>query len=282
VSTQPGDLAERARTEDPASTGTLKTAARCLEMMRVIANARESLSLDDIAKTMELHPSTARALVTTLVKSGFVERRADRRYYTGFEAFVIGCRFIHWSAICRNAFPVLMRLAEESNAHTNLGFWHRGKVVVVEWIGKPGRYDVFHHPGTVLPAHATALGKCLLAFQGEEALEEIGPLDRFTENTITDIAKLKEQLGEILRRGYAIDDQEQIPGIRCVAGPILPQSGKPEAAISISTSVREVNPSTDAERGAKLMEAMRSLSVQLGYQDYGFDAAIVRQQNSRP
>src|ERR1700746_4134262 len=96
-------------------------------------------------------------------------------------------------------------------------------------------------PGMPRPRNCPALGKALLAFLPAEHREELLPaltFERATPRAIPNLARLQKELVRVVQQGYAIDDQETDMGARCVAAPILDESGKCAAAISVSGPIR--------------------------------------------
>ena len=116
------------------------------------------------------------------------------------------------------------------------------------------------------PVHFTSVGKAILAFQPEPVIQRIidAGLERFTDNTIADPAALREELRITRERGYAVDEAEHQPGLRCVGAPIRAQSGRVVAGISITGPAWRL-PLAEVEGVAKLvMHHARGISSALG------------------
>lgn len=250
--------------------GTLSSGVRCLQILRLLSNAEEDLPLREIAEATGLHPSTAYRIVATLVSEGFVEQEADRRYRLSLEAFSVGAGYLRRSAIRRAATPLVMRLAEQTQSSVNLAFWHKGKVVVADCIPMPGMYKFYTETGTIIPAHATAIGKAILAFRDKSAVAEIGPLTRYTPTTIWTIPALVEEIERIRGNGYAVDNEENILGCKCVAAPILRSGREAIAAISISAPPTMVPDERIPELADRVKEICLTVSLQLGYRPTAF------------
>jgi IclR family acetate operon transcriptional repressor len=233
-----------------------------LQILRILSYAEEDLSLQQIAEATSLHASTAHRLLVPLVTLGFADQQPDRRYRVGLEAIAVGFGFLRRSPIRRAALPFLMRLAEQTRLTVNLGFWWGGKVVIVDCLPMPGTYE-FYEPGNVIPAHATALGKALLAYGGDEALRMIGPLDRYTEHTLCSIEALEASLAKVRQMGFALDDEECVLGCRCLAAPISLNHRGPEAGISITAPKAMMDDSTVLELAKLLKERCANISTQL-------------------
>jgi IclR family acetate operon transcriptional repressor len=237
-------------------------AARCLEVLRILSCAEEDLSLQQIAKSAELHASTVHRLLLPLLESGFVERQYDSRYRVGLEAIAVGSGFLRRSPIRRAALPFMMRLSEQTRLTVNLGFWWKGKVVIVDCLPMPGT-NAFYEPGNVVPAHATAIGKVLLAHRAKSALRTIGPLDRYTEHTICTIEALEAEMALVLKAGFAADNEEAMLGCRCLAAPILLDGLEPEAAVSLTGPAAMVDEATLKELAKVLTDRCANISMQM-------------------
>ncbi len=214
---------------------------------------------------MKLHPSTAHRVLATLVSHGFVSQGADRRYSLGLEAFAVGAGYLRQSAIRRAALPALMRLTERVQTSSYLAIWQSGKAVIVDAIPMPGMYHFHSEIGSIVPTHAAGIGKSLLAFQDRKEWNKVGPLHRFTANTLVTISALHRELERVRKNGYAVDNEEVVPGCRCVGAPV-PNAGRPPiAAISVSGPPSLVSPQRTAELARMVQETCFQVSVQLGY-----------------
>lgn len=117
--------------------------------------------------------------------------------------------------------------------------------------------------------HCSAVGKVILAHLSDEDIDRIAAargLPGRTPNTITDLAELKKHLDIIRRKGYAVDDEENEKGIRCVAAPILNESGEVVAAVSISgPTVRLTMSQIQDSLSAKVRKTCMEISRELGF-----------------
>ncbi len=245
---------------------TLSSGVRCVEALRLLSKANDSLALQDIAAALKLHPSTAHRVVATLVSQGFAEQGEDRRYRLGLEAFAVGAGYLRQSAMRRVALPALMRLAERAGTSAYLAYWQDGKAVIVDAIPMPGMYHFHSEIGSVVPPYASGIGKALLAFQDRKAWAAIGPLQRLTANTTTSAAALAKELERIRRNGYSIDNEEVVPGCRCVGAPVPNGVKAPLAAISVSGPPTIVSPTREPELARLVQETCFQVAAQLGCQ----------------
>jgi DNA-binding IclR family transcriptional regulator len=121
------------------------------------------------------------------------------------------------------------------------------------------------------PAHSSAVGKVLISHLPDEELNQFfggKGLSKRTENTITDMTQLKEHLKMVRNQGYAIDDEENEKGVRCVGAPIYNEAGNAVAAISISGPAFRVTKKVIQENLKKeVMETALKFSQRLGYRE---------------
>ena len=142
-----------------------------------------------------------------------------------------------------------------------------GEAVYVERVEARRALRVPSAIGRAYPAHATNLGKVLLAFQPAGEVERIVAergLEGFTPHTITDAARLDEDLAIICERGFSIDNEEYDEGLRCIGAPVWDHSRNVVAAIGIGGPVTRVTPDRIDELAALVMDAARGLSRRLG------------------
>jgi DNA-binding IclR family transcriptional regulator len=224
--------------------------------MRVLdafsTNAR-ALSLAEICKQTGYPRSTTHRLLASLRDVGLLDQDKDReRYRLGLKLFELGNTVLANMDLHREARPFVAALSHISAQSVHLAvFDGRQAIVVARSDTQPdGGKAVFESA----PAHCTSVGKAILAHQSPQSLERFmsGRLQRFTDTTLTDPDVLKVQLAEIRARGYALDEGEHQPGLRCIGAPIRDISGRVFAAISVSGPTWKL-PLGDVERLSKMV-----------------------------
>lgn len=231
----------RGRPAKPAaSTGAaqVQSLSRALSLLEHLASAESGISLTDLARRAHLAPSTAHRLLATLEQQGFAELDAGRGLWVvGVRAFAVGNAFLAHRDFVAAARPLMRRLMEESGESVNLGILEDGEVVFLSQVECREMMRMFVRLGGRVPAHASGVGKALLAAFPEtrvDAILEQRGLRRFTDNTIDTRAILREDLIKSRMRGYSIDNEEHAVGLRCVASTIHDEFTEPIAAISLS------------------------------------------------
>ncbi len=220
------------------SGGQVQSLSRALALLEHLAAAERGISLTDLAKRARLAPSTTHRLLATLDQHGFAELDAEHGlWFVGVRAFAVGNAFLAHRDFITTARPFMRRLMEESGESVNLGILEKGEVVFLSQVECREMMRMFVRLGGRVPAHASGVGKALLAALPESYVKGIFEqrgLQRFTENTIDASAILQENLAKVRALGYAFDDEEHAVGLRCVASTLHDEHGDPVAAISLS------------------------------------------------
>lgn len=165
-------------------------------------------------------------------------------------------------------------LAEGTRETVHLVFLDRNEIVYLDKLEAANNHSSLRMASRVglrIPAHSSAVGKVLLSHLPEETLNDLlreKGLPKRTENTITDPGQLKSHLKMVRRKGYAIDDEENEKGIRCVAAPIQDEAGKVVAAISVSGPAFRITKKGIQETLKKeVMETALKVSQRLGFRE---------------
>jgi DNA-binding IclR family transcriptional regulator len=234
----------------------LSTVLHALQVLEYLAESSEG-GVSEISRAIGLAPSTTHRLLAALASREFLQQSPkSRKYQLGVKIFQLGSSVANRFGIRQAALVYMEKLSAESGETVNLGVLNRAEVVYLEKILNDDPIRVELQVGHSVPAHCTAMGKAMLAFQPPGKLEEIIASIRFekrTNTTITDGEALRRELAAIRAQGYAIDDGELIEGIKCIAAPVVLPSKGAVAAISIAGPSFRVN----AERVGALVPMIR-------------------------
>lgn len=217
--------------EDASMVGSTVTTIRMIEALEELDGA----GVSEIADRVGVPTSTAFDHLRTLETHEFVLKRGDQ-YEIGTRFLEIGGRVRSNDALYRTAEPELRELAHETGEHANLMVEESGQGVFLAKKKGENAFKLDTHVGKRVALQTTALGKAILSERSEEYVH--GIIDRHglpaaTENTVTDRQALLEEIENVRRRGFAIDDEERIQGVRCVAAPIA-SSSSVRGAVSVS------------------------------------------------
>lgn len=248
----------------------VKSAKRSLEILELLTSRESGLTFRQIGDQLGLPRSSLHGLLTTLVQAGWVEFNADRKtYWLGIRTLEAGNAYLRAMDLPDRALPFMERIRDAIDETVQLSVLD-GRFNV--YVGKVDGGQVLALASAVgrrLPAHATGVGKVLLAGLGQLEVEKLlGPveLERFTEQTLADKKQLYDVLKRIRECGYATDEEEYTPGVRCVAVPLRAQRGEVVAAMSVSAPAFRFDAARAEQALALLRQASTGISQALGYQ----------------
>jgi len=203
-----------------------RSVERALDILVFLHEYRRPARITDICKGTGLSPGTAYRLLAVLVGRRFAYKNSiTRRYSLGFETFYIGATSRAMRMTSGRAHPLLVQLARDVGASVFFGAQAGSQVVLLDRVlGREETGRVAARIGTYVDAHATAIGKVLLAWQRDSETREVfreRGLEAHTLKTITTVPSLIAELQRVRARGWAVDDGEFRPGMFGIAVPII-------------------------------------------------------------
>lgn len=247
----------------------IRSVSRALELLKTFVGAESELSLAEISRRLNLNRSTTFRLLVTLQSHGYLEQDPEtRKYRLGVTCLELGSVFLNQSDIRKEALPILSGLRDGCKETVHLARLAGSEVVYLEKLDGLLPIGIMgSRVGGRAPAHCTGLGKAMLAYKPESEIRQLYAqpgLRRFTPNTITDLGRLISELTYIRECGYAIDNEEHEPDVKCVAVPIWDYRQKVVGAISVSGPAGRIDRAI-AERGlvAKVKQAGQAISSRL-------------------
>lgn len=222
----------------------------------------EGLGVSELARRANLPKSTVSRIVADLVWQRFLERDGDK-LYLGIRLFELGQTVQRPRELRTLALPVMTDLRNLTGHTVHLAVLEGGDIVFLAIVRGWPTPKPLGRVGGRLPAHATALGKAILATSTRDVVESVvnGGLERRTPRTICEPAALLRELTETRRSGTATEWEECTTGRACVASAVLGRGAVPMAAISVAGSVEEL--SSDRLASA-VRAAARTLSRRIG------------------
>jgi len=251
----------------------VQTIERTSLILDILGQSPQGISIRDLSGRIKLPKGTTHRLISSLSYFGYARQDSKtRNYFLGFKLVELGNLLLSQLDLRKEAEPFLRDLAERTKETVHMVFLDRGEIVYIDKVEldhNPSGLRMASRVGLRNPAHSSAVGKVLLSHLPEEELngliQEKG-LPKRTENTITDPIQLKEHLKSVQSQGYALDDEENERGIRCVAAPIFNETGKAVAAISISGPAFRITKKMVQETLKKeVMETASKISERLGF-----------------
>ncbi len=245
--------------------GRVQSLVRAFGILDELARAKH-LKLGDLAGAMDLPRSTVHRLLTTMEALRYVS--FDRRTHSwsvGEQAFKVGTAFIKDDDRPHAGPSIVRAVADEVGQCVNVSVPKGISICYVEQASVAGARATVARPGAVLPLHTTAAGKAILAHYSCSELDAYLHASRLrpqTAKSIVDQGHLRAELELTRVRGFAVDDEEQEEGLRCVAAAIMDRLGKPQRALSISSRARFLDRRRMAELAVPLGAAARRMTAE--------------------
>jgi DNA-binding IclR family transcriptional regulator len=251
----------------PTRRATIQSVDRAARILKVLASGPRRLGVSEIADRLGLTRPTVHGLLQTLQAHGFVEQDRDSdKYQLGAGLLQLGNSYLDLNELRARSLVHAERLAARADAAVRVGVMHGARVVIVHHVFRPDSTLQILEVGAELPLHASALGKAMLAYSPEYALDDLlaEPPPRLTSRTLTPAA-LREELGEVRERGFAREKDEAILGESSIAAPIFDHSGHAVGAIGVVGDTDRITARGAARQlSSAVSEAARGISRELG------------------
>lgn len=235
--------------------------------MRLLAAGQRRLGLAEISASLQLPKGTAHGIIRTLVKVGLVKQdQTTKGYLLGDALANMGTSYLDVNELRSHSMNWADPLASRTGEAVRVGTLVGSGVLVVHYVFSPSRSPQSADVGALLPAHATALGKTLLAYLPNSSTSMTSKLARYTARTVTDRARLATDLTQTRESGYAVEFGEYAPNQASIAAPIRGHGGLVVAAVAIHGHVdRLCRTSGSARPGmiSKVRECAEAISRDL-------------------
>jgi IclR family transcriptional regulator, pca regulon regulatory protein len=250
----------------------VRSLERGIAVIQVFSRERPALTLSDVARLTGMTRATARRILLTLEKLGHV--RSDGRLFSLTPRVLsLGWAYLASLNLPELAMPLMEDLVERTKESCSMATLDPPDIVYVARVPTRRIMTVTLGVGARLPAHATSMGRVLLAALPDAELErflELTPLERFTDNTITDPAALRDAVLETREQGWALVDQELELGLRSVAAPVTGPSRCAIAAVNVSAAAQRVSIDEFRKRFLPdLVETAAAISAAAGHSRAG-------------
>jgi len=261
------DPAQQAKSAIPRS-GSVQSVERALSLLEVLGEDEEGYRLTDLAIRTGLSPSTVHRLLTTLEKRRFVQfNQSDNVWHVGRQAFSVGSAFVRQRNFVAPALPFLRHLRDRTRETANLGVVDDGEVVVLIQIESREIMRTITRVGGRVPMVTSGMGKAILATYSPAdvaAIVSSQGLRKVTPHSLVRASDLHGELATIRANGYAVDDEEFMPGLRCIAAVVYNNQGEVLCAISVSGLSARLTRERVAGIGKLLNETATELTIALG------------------
>ncbi len=244
-------------------TTAVQSVDRALTLLELIASDAEGMRLSDLARAAQLAPSTTHRLLTALEQRGFVQTDAGTgRWHIGRRAHTVGAAWGGAKTMLAPAMPHLRRLRDATRETANLGVIEDGHVITISQAESREIMRAISPPGGRAPILCSGMGKAIIATWDDDQIDAL--IDRYgltpaTAHSLTSRAAVHAEIAQIRAQGFAMDEQEFVIGLRCVAAVILGPSGEAAGAISVSGLAPRMTP----QKVARCAEHLKSHAAAL-------------------
>lgn len=256
--------------EQPKRDETPRSAVFSFKVMEAVSDL-QPVTLGDLSRHLAAPKSTVLRALRALDAAGYIYQRVD-----GNPAWSLTLRCLRLAEAAKrglrledSASSVLVDLSVLTQEAVHLNVMEGERIIVVDKRESSRAVRAFAELGSYLPAHASSSGKALLAEFTEERLAKFlrAPLERFTDNTITDPDLLKAELRTIRHNGYAVNDGERRIDVVGIAAPIRDASGHAVASIGVSVPRHRVDDITREQIIGQCRNAALLVSRRLGWSE---------------
>jgi IclR family transcriptional regulator, acetate operon repressor len=254
--------------DDDAKGDVVQSVDRAMAILEALGEDEEGYRLRDLAIRTGLSPSTLHRLLTTLERRRFVEfDQTDGAWHVGRQSFSIGSAFVRRRNFVAPALPFLRRLRDLTHETANLGVADDGEVVVLTQVESREIMRAITRVGGRAPMVTSGLGKAILATYSDDDVAAIikrHGMKRLTPKSVVRAGDLRNVLEQARRDGYALDDEEYLAGLRCVAAVVYNDQAEALAAISVSGLASRVPSERLPQLGRLVNEVAGELTTALG------------------
>jgi DNA-binding IclR family transcriptional regulator len=247
---------------------THQSLGRGLRILEAVADLDGGASLADVARRTDLARSTTHYLMQALVTYGYLRQEpGGRNYQLGLRAWRLSGRSLSIEQTAAVAMPILDELCRLTHESVAIGICQNDAVTLVATRDTDGPVRVVQSVGARRPIHCTALGKVLMAWLPDAERARFVKSLRFeqlTPKSIAQRATFERELRRVRSSGYAIDDEEFIVGVRCLAAPVFDEAGQVAMALSVIGPKHRMTHHRLRECRPLVLECARKLGARFG------------------
>ncbi len=248
----------------------IQSAQRIFQVMELLAEKGE-MGLLELSQELHLNKSTVHRMLSSLIYMGYARQREDnQKYKLSFKLVTMAGKLLEHTNILPIARPYLENLSRVSGETVHLVQRENSNILYIDKVeANVGSIRMVSHVGMAFPMYCSGVGKAIMATMEEKELAQIweeSKIEKKTEHTITDFKHLKQVLEQVKKQGYALDNEENELGVRCIAACLYDYHRKVKYAFSISGPVSRMTDVRIQELSREVLRVKRELSKELGYQ----------------
>lgn len=223
--------------DETSKTAKVKSLYKAVKLLDFFIGDVKELGITELSEKSGLLKSTVHNIMSTYELCGIIERNNQtNKYHLGIKILELSNQLYRNNDIRQVLHPLMQQIVDKVGENMYLGRLYENEVIYLDAVFPKDNASGRNMIGIRAKAYCTGIGKVMLAYESEAVIDEVIylGLQAFTEATITDGTQLKQELANIRKKGYAIDNMEHEYGVRCIAVPIRNYEGKVVAACSLS------------------------------------------------
>lgn len=252
---------------DKTTQNTIQSLGRAMAILETLAQS-EGMTLSNLAAACGQSTATVYRVLITLQQREMVDLDpAGQVWHVGVGTFRAGTSFLRRTSLVERARAPMQALMRESGETANLGIEQQDEVLFLTQVETHQAIRAFFPPGTIGPMHVSGIGKALLAWFDEARVAQVVArrgLEAFTPASLTSLDRLRADCARTRARGFAFDDEERAPGMRCIAAPIFNPHGEPVAGVSVSGPAFRLETGNLDRIGALVVETAARITAATG------------------
>lgn len=241
---------------------------RAFSLLELLCASREGLAIHELSGKTGLHKSTVHRLLAALSARGYVRKDEGGRYRMTTRICELSAQIVESLDVLQVARAPMEALSHSTGETVHLVMREGDEIVYIHKVeSDASSMRMFSRIGMRRPMYCTAMGKAILAELPEEEVERIwdtSDIQAYTEHTIISLDRLRDALDRVRQRGYAVDNQENELGVRCIAATIHDHTGGICGALSISAPLLRLSDSKITKVLPELMAACSMISTEMG------------------
>ncbi len=216
---------------------------RALLVLEALDSSRRGLNISELSRRLRIPKSSTHVIVLTMERLGYIQKRPGSLHYSlGLRAYALGHSMTKNLSVSEVALPHMRVLVDQLHLSAQLAVPDGDQGVFIQKVEAPGLIKIDTYVGRRMDLHCTAVGKVILAFGPPDLLERLLAKQvyiRHTRNTITSPKLLQREIVRVRKLGYAVDDEEEEPAVRCVAVPVS-HAGRFAAGLSVTGATTQI------------------------------------------
>jgi DNA-binding IclR family transcriptional regulator len=242
---------------------------RALSVLQCLGYSKRGFSISEIGRRLKIPKSSAHLILSTLERRGFLQKNSQTgKYHFGLQLVSLSRSALENLDLREEARPFLRDLMQESGLTVHMAVLERDEAVIIEKVEAPGLVRLASWIGRRLDVNCTGVGKVLMAFLPGDELDYLlrsKAFARHNSRTIISASALRREFMQVRHSGYALDNEEDEPGVCCIGAPVFDENGKALAAISVAGTTSQIGIDRVPTLARQVKRAALGISARLGY-----------------